>query len=189
MSRELPFTFELCGKLNDYLNKYRVAGLKLKAMPTNAVIYYGKIPDIVIVNEMGIPQLIIETKRKSDEGKSEDLYKPLGEAVVAQALCYAALALEHHNLNETPLFATANRDTMVIFKGIEKGKLNGFVDIEKCKESHASPEDWAKALKLGAYSKLLQEYFLAWLEKPLSEDTIKKLFDNYVANWIIKKPL
>jgi len=100
MSSELPFTFELWKKLSDYLDKYRVAGHKLKAMPTNAVVYYGKRPDIVIVDEMGIPQLIIETKRKSDEGKSEDLYEPLGEAVVAQALCYAALALEHHNLDE-----------------------------------------------------------------------------------------
>jgi len=186
MSSEPPFTSELWRKLSDYLEKNPVAGHKLKAMFTKAVTYYGKIPDIVIVDEMKIPQLIIETKRKSDEGKLEDLYEPLGKAVVAQALCYAALALEHHNLDRTPLFATANRDTMVIFKGIEKGELNGFVDIEKCRERHASPEDWTKALKLGAYSKLLQEYFLARLEKPLSEDTIKELFDNYVAKWIIK---
>jgi type I restriction-modification system DNA methylase subunit len=184
MSSELPFTFELWKKLSDYLDKYRVAGHKLKAMPTNAVVYYGKRPDIVIVNDVGIPQLIIETKRKSDEGKSEDLYEPLGEAVVAQALCYAVLALEHHNLDGTPLFATANRDIMVIFKGIEREKLSEFVDIERCRERHASPEDWTKALKLGAYSKLLQEYFLARLEKPLSEDTIKRLFDDYIAKWI-----
>jgi len=184
MSSELPFTFELWKKLSDYLDKYRVAGHKLKAMPTNAVVYYGKRPDIVIVNDVGIPQLIIETKRKSDEGKSEDLYEPLGEVVVAQALCYAVLALEHHNLDKTPLFATANRDIMVIFKGIEREKLGEFVDIERCRERHASPEDWTKALKLGAYSKLLQEYFLARLEKPLSEDTIKRLFDDYIAKWI-----
>ncbi|MCC6055464.1 MAG: N-6 DNA methylase [Desulfurococcaceae archaeon] len=187
MSSELPFTFELWRKLAEYLDKYLVAGRKLKAMPTNAVIYYGKKPDIVIVDDTGISQLIIETKRKSDEGKLEDVYEPLGEAVVAQALCYAALALKHHNLDRTPLFATANRDTIVIFKGIDREKLDEFVDIEKCKESHVSPEDWAKALKLSAYSKLLhQGYLLARLEKPLSEDTIKKLFEDHVAKWIIR---
>jgi type I restriction-modification system DNA methylase subunit len=187
MSSELPFTFELWRKLADYLDKYLVAGRKLKAMPTNAVIYYGKKPDIVNVDDTGIPQLIIETKRKSDEGRLEDVYEPLGEAVVAQALCYAALALKYHNLDRTPLFVTANRDTIVIFKGIDREKLDEFVDIEKCKESHASPEDWAKALKLSAYSKLLhQGYLLARLEKPLSEDTIKKLFDDHVAKWIIR---
>jgi len=186
MSSELPFTFELWKKLSDYLDKYQIAGYKLKAMPTNAVVYYGKMPDIVIVNEMEIPQLIIETKRKSDEGKSEDLYEPLGEAVVAQALCYATLAVEYHNLDRAPLFATANRDIMAVFKGIERRKLGELVDVEKCKEKHASPEDWAKALKPGAYSNLLHEYFLARLEKPLSEDTVKKLFDDYVAKWINK---
>jgi type I restriction-modification system DNA methylase subunit len=187
MSSELPFTFELWRKFAEYLDKYLVAGRKLKAMPTNAVVYYGKKPDIVIVDDTGIPQLIIETKRKSDEGRLEDVYEPLGEAVVAQALCYAALALKYHNLDRTPLFATANRDTIVIFKGIDREKLDEFVDIEKCKESHVSPEDWAKALKLSAYSKLLhQGYLLARLEKPLSEDTIKKLFEDHVAKWIIR---
>jgi len=187
MSSELPFTFELWRKLAEYLDKYLVAGRKLKAMPTNAVVYYGKKPDIVIVDDTGIPQLIIETKKKSDEGKLEDVYEPLGEAVVAQALCYAALALKHHNLDRTPLFATANRDTIVIFKGIDREKLDEFVDIEKCKESHVSPEDWARALKLSAYSKLLhQGYLLARLEKPLSEDTIRKLFEDHVAKWIIR---
>jgi len=186
MSRELPFTFELWKNLSEYLKNYQVAGHKLKAKPTNAVKYYDKIPDIVIVDETETPQLIIETKRKSDEGKSKDLYEPLGEAVVAQALCYATLAVEHHNLDRTPLFATANRDIAVIFKGIEREKLGEFVDVERCKERHASPEDWAKALKPSAYSKLLQEYFLARLEKPLSEDTVKKLFGDYVAKWISK---
>jgi type I restriction-modification system DNA methylase subunit len=187
MSSELQFTFELWRKLAEYLDKYLVAGRKLKAMSTNAVVYYGKKPDIVIVDDTGIPQLIIETKKKSDEGKLEDVYEPLGEAVVAQALCYAALALKHHNLDRTPLFATANRDTIVIFKGIDREKLDEFVDIEKCKESHVSPEDWARALKLSAYSKLLhQGYLLARLEKPLSEDTIRKLFEDHVAKWIIR---
>jgi type I restriction-modification system DNA methylase subunit len=187
LSGELPFTFEFWRKLSEYLDRYLVAGRKLKAAPTNAVVYYGKKPDIVIVDHTGIPQLIIETKRKSDEGGLEDIYEPLGEAVVAQALCYAALALKHHNLDRTPLFATANRDTVIVFKGIEREKLEEFIDIEKCKESHPAPKDWAKALKLSAYSKLLQkEYILVILEKPLSEDTIRKLFDEYVAKWIIR---
>uniref|UniRef100_A0A7J2T9L8 site-specific DNA-methyltransferase (adenine-specific) n=1 Tax=Ignisphaera aggregans TaxID=334771 RepID=A0A7J2T9L8_9CREN len=188
MNQELPFTSQLWEKLRDYLSKYRVAGQKLDAKPLGSIQYYGKIPDIVVVDEKGIPQLIIETKRKS-ENRHWDIYDPLGKAPIAQALCYSALALKYHNLDRTPLFATANSDVMIVFRGIEKEKLGEFVDIERCREKHYSPEDWANALKHSAYSRLLQEYILARLEKPLSDDTIKKLFDAYVANWIIKAPI
>ncbi|MCC6023903.1 MAG: N-6 DNA methylase [Thaumarchaeota archaeon] len=190
MSSELPFTFELWRRLSEYLDKHLVASRKLRALPTDEAVYFGKRPDIVVVDEKGIPQLIIETKRKGDGGRFEEVYEPLGEAVIAQALCYASLALEYHKLGRTPLFATANRDVMFIFRGIEREKLGEFVDINKCMERHPRPEDWAGALKAGAYSRLLhQEYLLARLEKPLSEDSIKKLLDEYVAKWITEAPI
>jgi hypothetical protein len=44
-------------------------------------------------------------------------------------------------------------------------------------ERHVSPDDWAKTLKPGAHSTLITNYLLAVLEKPLSDDSIKKLFD------------
>jgi hypothetical protein len=33
------------------------------------------------------------------------------------------LALQYHNLKRAPLFATATRDVLVLFKDIERGKL------------------------------------------------------------------
>jgi len=187
MSRELPFTSELWKKLGEYLDRYRVVGQNLKVKPLGKVSYHGKIPDIVIVDASERPQLIIETKRKYEKG-FEDIYDPLGKAPIAQALCYAALALEYHNLDRTPLFATANSDVIIVFRGVG-GELRELVDIEKCKERHAATEDWTRALKPGAYSKLLYEYLLARLEKPLSDDTIKRLFSEYLAKWITRAPI
>jgi len=131
---ELKFTSELWKKLREYLEKFRVGGHKFRVEPFGSIKYDDKTPDIVIIDEIGVPQLIIETKRKSD-GRQEYLYDPFGRAPIAQALCYAYLALEHHNMDRTPLFAVANRDVIVIFKGIEKEKLNELINICSCRES------------------------------------------------------
>jgi type I restriction-modification system DNA methylase subunit len=189
MSQELPFTSEFWKRLGEYLDKYRVGGHKLKVEPLGRTSYYGKIPDIVITDERGFPQLIIETKRKRD-ADPEDLYDPLGKAPIAQALCYASLAMEHYNMERTPLFSTANRDVIFIFKGVEKEELKDLVDINVCKDRHPTSEDWERALKPGAYTKLIsQGYLLGRLESPLKEDTIKRLFDEYVEKWISKIPI
>ncbi|RSN79103.1 MAG: hypothetical protein DSO07_08320 [Thermoproteota archaeon] len=184
-NEEVEFTSEFWHKLKDYLG-HLIGGVKLNAKYQWPE-YCGKKPDIVILDEKGIPQLIIETKRKA-EGKYEDIYDPLGRAPIAQALCYAALALESHNMNRTPLFATANESVIIIFRGVERRELENLLDIELCREKHTSPEDWAKALKLGAHDKLVQEYIIDRLEKPLSESTIKRLFE-YVEKWIINVPI
>jgi type I restriction-modification system DNA methylase subunit len=184
--KEVGFTPEFWRRLKEYLEKYLVGGIKLDAKYQEPV-YSGKIPDIVILDEKEIPQLIIETKRKA-EGKYEDIYDPLGRAPIAQALCYAALALERHKMDRTPLFATANKSVIIIFRGVERRELENLLDIELCHEKHTSPEDWAKALKPGAHDKLVQEYIIDRLEKPLSESTIKRLF-GYVENWIINVPI
>jgi type I restriction-modification system DNA methylase subunit len=180
--REPPFTARLWKKFDDYLSKYRVDGAELKANPPNSISYYNKLPDIVVTDKLGTPQLIVETKRKADD-TYEELYDPLGRAPIAQALCYAALALEHHGLDRTPLFATANKAVIVIFKGVKREELSELVDVNVCLERHPTPEDWARALKPGAYTRLLQEYIVDRLETPLSDDTVKKLF-GYVREWI-----
>jgi type I restriction-modification system DNA methylase subunit len=177
LSKELPFMSQLWEKLRDYLNKYSVAGKRLEAKPLGAVSYDDKIPDIVIADEKGIPVLIIETKRKSEGKPAEDIINPFRPVPIAQALCYATLALEDLKLNKTPLFATANKDVMYIFNSIERDQLEKFVDINACREKHASPDDWAKALKPGAHSALITSRLLAVLEKPLSDDSIKRLID------------
>ncbi|MCL7390207.1 MAG: N-6 DNA methylase, partial [Thaumarchaeota archaeon] len=177
MSKELPFMSQLWERLRDYLNKYSVAGKRLEAKPLGAVSYDGKMPDIVIADEKGVPVLIIETKRKSEGKPAEEIINPFRPAPIAQALCYATLALEDLKLNKTPLFATANKDVMYIFNSIERDQLEKFVDINACREKHASPDDWAKALKPGAHSALITSRLLTVLEKPLSDDSIKRLID------------
>jgi type I restriction-modification system DNA methylase subunit len=185
--KELPFTSELWKKLSEHLEKHAVGGHKLIAKPLGSVSYYNKTPDIVITDEVGIPLLIVETKRKI-EGRQEDLYDPFGPAPIAQALCYAVLAFQYHNLERTPLFATATRDVLVLFKGIERGELEKLVDIGHCRKEHKSPEDWVRAFKRGAYVELLKNYIVDRFEKPLSDDTVKRLFD-CVERWILGKTL
>ena len=188
MSKELPFTSQLWEKLGNYLSKYSVAGKKLEVKPLGATSYDGKIPDIVITDEKGIPVLIIETKRKGEGKPAEDIINPFRHAPIAQALCYATLALENRGLSKTPLFATANKDVMYVFNSIERNQLQKFVDINACRERHVSPDDWGKALKPGAYSTLITGSLLTVLEKPLSDDSIKKLFD-ILAERIREAPL
>jgi uncharacterized Zn finger protein len=87
-------------------------------------------------------------------------------------------------MDRTPLFATANKSVIIIFRGVEKRELESLLDIRCRREKHTSPEDWAEALKHGAYERLVQEYVIDRLEKPLSESAIKRLFE-YVEKWVI----
>jgi type I restriction-modification system DNA methylase subunit len=186
--REPKFTAEYWLKIRDYLEKHRVGGQRLVVRQPNAVVYDRKVPDIVVTDEIDIPQLIIETKRKSDRGE-ESILDPLNPATVAQALCYAALAMDARNMDRTPMFVTANRDKAVVFKGIERSKVSDLVDLCSCRESHNSPDDWAKALKPRAYIILLRDYLVTdRLRNPLSEDSIKKLFE-YLEKWIVQESI
>ena len=185
--RDLPFTARLWKKFDDYLKKYRVDGTELEANPPNSISYYNKLPDIVVTDKLGTPQLIVETKRKADDGYM-DLYDPLGKAPIAQALCYATLALEHHNLDRTPLFATANERVIVVFRGVEREKVKELVDVNICRERHPTPDDWIRALRPGAYGTLLQRYIIDRLENPLSDDAVRKLFE-YVGKWVNRTPI
>ena len=160
MSREAEFTAQLWSSLNRYLEKYTANGHKLVAEPPDSVELKGKRPDIVIVDERGFPQLIIETKRKIEGKPSEELLNPLGRAPIAQAVCYAALAVEERGLSKSPLFATANRDALILFKGIDKGDLDKIVNTRICLEPKRSPEDWVRALMPGGLEILLKNYII-----------------------------
>jgi len=167
------FTLKLWKSLEEYLRKYSVAGQNLKVVPLDRVFYHEYVLGIAIVDADGRPQLIIVTSRN-----------PLERYSIARALCFATLALKHHNLDKTPLFATANDRIMILFRGIKKEKLEKLVDITKCMERHIFGEEGGSALKPCAYSSLLREYFLARLEKPLSDETIIRLFEIYKVEWI-----
>ena len=181
--RETEFTTSFWEKLSHYLKTYTVNGRRLKAKEPNSVVLKGKIPDIVVVDEKEVPQLIIETKRKIEDRPAEELLNPLAPAPIAQAVCYAALAVEVYNLDRTPLFATANRDSLILFKGIEKKELNKIVDVDACLQPKRSPEDWVKALKPGGLEILLQNHIIERIEFPLKDESLKKLFE-YVGKWL-----
>jgi len=188
MNREAEFIAQLWSSLRDYLEKYTVNGRKLTAKPPDSVVLKGKIPDIVIVDERDLPQLIIETKRKIEGKPGEELLNPLGPAPIAQAVCYAALAVEEYGLDRSPLFATANRDALILFKGIDKGDLGKIVDTGVCLEPKRSSEDWVKALMPGGLEILLKNYIVDSIEHPLKNESLKKLFE-YIGKWLVQTPI
>lgn len=186
MSLETKFASEFWRKLKEYLEKHAVLGRKLDAAEPNSMKLHGnKIPDIVIVDDKGIPVLIIETKREAEGEREERLLDPFTPAPIAQAVCYASLAfLDYGASNRTPMFATANPNTLILFKGIEKEDLNKIVDVNECLKSKRSPEDWAKALKLpDGLQTLLEKYIIDRIENPSKDESVKKLFE-YVGNWV-----
>ena len=64
LSREAEFTAQFWRMLEQHLGKYTINGHKLIAKKSNSAVLRGKVPDIVITDDKGIPRLIIETKRK-----------------------------------------------------------------------------------------------------------------------------
>jgi len=188
MNREVEFAAELWDYLKRYLEKYTINGHKLRAEPPSSVVLKGKVPDIVVVDSRGLPQLIIETKRKAEGKPSEELLNPLSPAPIAQAVCYAALAVEEYNLSRSPMFATANRDALILFKGINRDELDKIVNTRVCLEPKRAPEDWAKALMPGGLEALLKDYIIDRIEHPLKDESLKKLFE-YVGKWLVQTPI
>jgi len=188
MNREVEFTAELWNSLKQYLEKYTVNGHKLVAKPPSSVVLKGKVPDIVVVDSRGLPQLIIETKRKAEGRPLEELLNPLGPAPIAHAMCYAALAIEEYNLSRSPLFATANRGALILFKGINRDDLDKIVSTRVCLEPKRAPEDWIKALIPGGLKVLLKDYIIDRIEHPLKDESLKKLLE-YVGKWLVQTPI
>jgi hypothetical protein len=58
------------------------------------------------------------------------------------------------------LFATVNRDALILFKGIDKGDLDKIVNTSVCLEPKRSPEDWVRALMPGGLEILLKNYII-----------------------------
>ncbi len=184
----MEFTTRFWSVLSQYFAKYTVEGRKLTVKEPNSIEIKGKIPDIVIFDERGTPQLIIETKRKVDGKPSEEFLDPLEDGPIAQAACYAVLAMEEYGLERTPLFATANRDVLVLFKGIKRDELGRIVNVSACLEPKKSPRDWIKSLTPEGPGILRANYIIALIENPLKEESIKKL-SSYIGEWLINAPI
>ncbi|MGQ9787898.1 MAG: hypothetical protein ACUVQM_01080 [Candidatus Hadarchaeaceae archaeon] len=73
----------------------------------------GREADLVVFMRGEIPFIFIETKRKVGRGA---LFDPLDASVVGQVMCYAALWKRSHPEQEIPFVATANPESIAIFK-------------------------------------------------------------------------
>lgn len=166
MDREAEFAAQLWSRLSEYVKRYSVAGRAMQVAAPDALIISDKKPDIVIM-EGGVPRLIIEAKRKPEERG----LNPMSEAVVAQAACYALLAAESYSLDRAPMFATANRDYMVLFPSLTMEEIGQLVDREACLRPKRSSMEWRDALKNAAVK------YIDIIERPLEEDSIKRLFE------------
>ncbi len=188
MGREVEFMIQFWDKMKRYLERYSVDGYRLVVKEPGSIEFMGKIPDIVVVDSKGIPRLVIEVKRKVEGRALEELLNPLGPIPIAQAICYAALAAREYGLEKTPLFATANRDAIILFKGINRTVLDKIVDVDVCLESKRSYRDWVKALKPSGLEILFKDYIVDRIEHPLSDYSLKKLLE-YVGKWITRSPI
>jgi hypothetical protein len=118
--RERPLQDELYRLVANIVRDKRFAGLTL-SVQTEFPIDHRRVDIAVLKDPEGVPILIIETKRKVERRgyyKKEGLFDPYGRSVIGQALSYAALIKEKYNLSATPAFATANRDTVVLFSPV-----------------------------------------------------------------------
>jgi len=156
----------------------RFAGKKLKVVTEYPV---GKRrADVVILKEPEeIPILVIETKSKVERRgrwKVKEKFDPYGKHVIAQALSYAALIKELHNLPVTPLFATANRDVLVLFGPID--------DPWKFLNKKAVDDgDYENALKPDDYVHLIHDYYIFDERNPVREDFLERLLDIVAKLW------
>jgi len=176
--RERWFQNELYRIIVDATRDKRYAGLVLGVATDFPV--DRRSADVVVFKEPeGIPVLVVETKRKIERRywyKREFRFDPFGTAVIGQALSYAALIKEKYNLPVTPLFATANRDVVVLFSPVENPW--DYLDREAVEEG-----DYERALKQGAWLPLSHEHYLLHDKRPLREELIQHILDLSAKIW------
>jgi len=93
------------------------------------------------------------------------------------------LAAKEYRLEKPPLFATANRSTFVLFKGISVKDLGDIIDVKLFLEPKQCPKDWVKAFKSGGLEKLLNN-IIDGANFPLRDDGVKRFF-KHVGDWLI----
>jgi methylase of polypeptide subunit release factors len=175
--RERAFQNELFLALKKAVSDKRFAGLELDVESGFRI--GRKEADIVVYKKPdNIPELIIETKRKSERAGWKVVYKfdPYGPPVVGQALSYAALALSEYGLPVTPLFATANWDALVLFGPLD----NPWNYLDK---DAVESGDYEAALKLDAYMRLVHNHYILDEKRPAREEFLEHLLDVVCRIW------
>ncbi|MBP1357866.1 MAG: hypothetical protein JZD40_05195 [Sulfolobus sp.] len=151
MSKEAEFEHKLYSLL-DKITSHSFLGVKLDVKPQYDV--GNKKADLVVLDNRGIPVLVIETKRKGDVRNSlSSKTDPYSKTVVGQALCYSVMIASKLKMPETPMFATANPDRFLVFKPIDMEKAKDIVDLNECERGN-----YEKAIREGKYGDLKEDY-------------------------------
>jgi len=81
------------------------------------------------------------------------------------------------------MFAIANKDAIVVFKGVGLERLGEVVIVEKCLEPKERPEDWEKVFAPEGVKKLLRKCMIDRVGYPITEESLKRIFDQ-VDKWL-----
>ena len=178
LRRERFFQNELFSLLSRLVEGKRFAGLEL-GVETDFPLDRRQADIVVYRKPDNTPVLIIETKRKIERvgrWKTEERFDPYGRPVVGQALVYAALAKDQFGLPVTPLFATANRDALVLFGPLD----NPWDFLDK---DAAVSADYELALRPDAYMRFVHEHYILDEKQPAREEFLEHLLDVVCRIW------
>jgi len=176
--RERKFQDELFFALAKLVKEKRFAGMELDVVTGFPI--RRKEADIAVLKKPdNVPVLIIETKRKIERvghWKVEERFDPYGRPVIGQALSYSALAREEYGLPATPLFATANRDALVLFSPVDN-------PWDLLNKDAVDAGDYEFALEPDAYMRFIHEYYLLDEKKPVRDEFLEHLLDVVCRLW------
>lgn len=178
LKRERKFQDELFLMLAGLVKDKRFAGMELD-VATGFPIRRKEADVVVLKKPDNIPVLIIETKRKIERvghWKVEERFDPYGRPVVGQALSYSALAMDEHGLPVAPLFATANRDALVLFGPVDK-------PWDFLNRDHVDAGDYESAIEPDAYMHFIHDHYLLDEKRPVREEFLEHLLDVVCRIW------
>jgi type I restriction-modification system DNA methylase subunit len=179
LSREAPFQDRLRDAIQGVISKFKFDGLTFSKVERGFSID-GREPDLTIFDEVGMPFLIIETKRKIEHPhrRVRDLFQPLGKVAIGQAISYAVL-WENSGRGRIPFFATATPLEIAVFRTPDN--LLEYVDMNS-----VLSRDYEDVVKPGMFTKLLKHLvFQGRLE--LTEEFIGKLLDIIAKDYLKTK--
>jgi type I restriction-modification system DNA methylase subunit len=138
----------------------------------------GRESDLVLFMRGEVPFMFIETKRKG-KGKGT-LFDPLDASVVGQVMSYAALWKRSHPEHEVPFVATANPESIAVFR-VPKN-IEDYIDREAVMK-----RDYKAAVKRRYFS-LLEKQMVGKVQKlSLTREFVDWLLDKLAEEYVEKK--
>jgi len=187
--REAPFQDKLRDVIQSVISRFKFDGLTFSKVERGFKID-SREPDLVIFDELGMPFLIIETKRKieSPHWRVRWVFQPLSKVVIGQAISYVAL-WKDSGRGHIPFFATATPSEIAVFKTPDD--LLNYVDMNRVLsreyEAVIKPEMFMNLLKhLVFHSKLeLSEEFITKLLDTIAKDYLKTKVSRVSPGWAL----